>query len=176
MEDVEYVSVENINISKIKYPIFIEASKYTINPKNKDIFLSCAQGIFPYGIEYKNNKIYWNKTKIRLEEEPDKLCMQLLDFFDKIIIHKEETNTERLAYEYSINVMNKRHWDNTKRKSFYSLIMIGILLKIVNKNTIEIENGKISSISSIIFDDNDEFRLDFNNYQIGSSITSNLSK
>lgn len=166
---------DDICINKVKYPIFIEASKYTICPKNKDIFISCANGSFPYGIQYKKNKFYWNKNKIKLEKEPDRLCMQLLDLFDNIIMKKEENNLERMTYEYSLHLMKKNKWNDDKRKNFYSFVMIGILLRIINKNTMEIERGKIKSISSIIFN-NDEYELDFDNYQVGSSITSNVSK
>lgn len=160
---------------ELKYPIFIEASKYTLCNKNKSFFISCAKGYFPYGIEYENHNIYINNKKIKLYNEPDKLCMQLLDIFNDIIIKREENNIDRVVFEYSISLMEKYGWTNKKRKDFYSLVMEGILLKIINKTNMEINTGKIIDISSIIFE-NGDYKLDFENYQSGSSITSNASK
>lgn len=164
--------IEKMKTSNIKYPIFMRASKYTLCPLKKNFLYSCSEGNFPQSVKYEPHYIKFGDQYIELSNSPTTLCLQMINIFELVAEENYKKNISRSVYDFTISQQEKYKMTETKRKELFSLIMMGVILKTINKNNITYKGSSIVEIDSLIIEDKNVFYLDMENFQSGSSIKS----
>ena len=167
--------------NKLVYPIFLQCCELTEDNFWKYIFEDLAYLKTPYGIYIQRDYICCNfkgkefNYKIDISKAPQVLFTEIYNLFNKkfeLLSEKDKKNRRNLfecdmlqhanilfkKFKYELIIqfvlrMKKRwdlSWNNAKK--LLSYIVLGLMLKILNKNDINFSNCKIESINGISFE------------------------
>ena len=181
------VSRKNGTVQKQFFPIFKEASNYTLNDYWKNMMNKFYLGEFPDGISYKNfiMSVYINgkNKKIPFPNNPPEFCNTFILEFKKLNYDESKENRqkkkdnivtfktwkdvrnhslkERLIREYATYVCTSLKLSDSNKYELISKINLGIMFKSI---TISMNNGKIYDVMGIDFIDG-HFVLVSQNYK-----------
>jgi len=174
---------------EIIYPIFLECCKFAVNIYWENIFEYLAYGICPYGTyiskdflccSYKKKEFSY---KIDNNKNPEIIYNEIYDLLTQKLglISQEEKLRKRndirkknireiLIELYVLKVKNKYNLSFNQSKYLYSMILIGLMLKVILSKDIIIKNGMIDEIEGITFQ-NGRIIFEKNFYEVEPEFT-----
>lgn len=151
------------------YPIFQEASEYTLNANLKKILLDCSNSKFPKDFVYdaKSHSLFVGSLTVKLSENPcECFCiirdlLQDLNSSEKKVSStpiqsfkeiKQKSQKESLIQEYILNFSQNYSLTKAETKKFEHFLDAMFLISKCTPNSVHIQDEKIVAIDGIEFD------------------------
>ncbi len=162
--------------------IFKQCADISDDPFWRDLFNSGYKGIFPKGITYKNGHLLYGSKTVQLSDIPSEAYSQITSFYTNMKGIKSKMDIERELYQNTqrrLKFTSNNSWSAFKSKNVKTILISDYLLSLKEKYSIseekfkelytivrsaitsgnicgkdiEMEDGTIKNISSLIWDD-----------------------
>lgn len=188
--------------TKKSYPLFKEATSYTMIPFWKNMLSSCSNGLFPKGITVAEElmvKVGKTVKKYPLPSKPEELCKMFIHICKhdlnlgpqdvKKVVEESRAIPKscsladirnkamrfRLIYNFAEDYVQYFKLDSNEVEKLVSAVYTGIILKIITTSDIKINNYRITNMEGIEYIAG-KFELDLDRIRIFSTTRSSSSQ